>query len=656
MKRTEKVIQIDNSTISAGRYDKFSRGTQTFLGTWGKSVHCQTQDPQLVNIGIQTQNLNVYKNAFVQTTNKCFADCTAIYHCLCQSSSDHSFSVQSSLTSSSKSTLTQIEQQELVNSIEDLITGSGDNSKTHILSLVNSFLCVLKGFGTSENLITLCLKVLETNKLSNQSPLYNLIFDQFKFLLAENTSCMRYSQSTKCIFKVIKDLFGGAVLRFLSGFKNENQVRCGKVIKGYFCPQDANIILAVPSESVLDKFHPLGIEIPRRIKPGVISDFIEISVETLPSSSSIVLKFDGRRIRPGFEGDDIGDIDLGGLGSSTLLADNLHFFDKKIEVIKEILQKLQNLQATGNNSLDNILPDLFTTLDILNNAALSARKHKEEMERKLIKYQKLAGSEWIKTKYKKIISFLSGLSRKTNEILQNSLNVRNTLSAFICKLQNSDSFWTDNVSVPLSSITNCHILKENIIDEVPRVSDTENVHLPVKQRSTIWHDLRSQFMVTGSTLFDAAGFGGLSNRRSLFDHVHIGKSMPTPSEEVQKAMAHGSKNEINAIATICTKVLPVYFPQLDFVEVGVFRNPSFTSKHTHVDGKCSELLEPSEFSLFSLDGIFIPRKSNFAKLNADDIEMCTEIKCPYFKKIPHLFVPERYMPQLQSGIFVTNFY
>ena len=48
-------------------------------------------------------------------------------------------------------------------------------------------------------------------------------------------------------------------------------------------------------------------------------------------SSSIVLKFDGRRIRPGFEGEDIGDIDLDDLGSSTVLADNLHFFDSKMK-------------------------------------------------------------------------------------------------------------------------------------------------------------------------------------------------------------------------------------------------------------------------------------------------------------------------------------
>ena len=124
--------------------------------------------------------------------------------------------------------------------------------------------------------------------------------------------------------------------------------------------------------------------------------------------------------------------------------------------------------------------------------------------------------------------------------------------------------------------------------------------------------------------------------------------MPTPSEEVYKVMAHESKNEINVIATI--SCVP---PQLDSVKVGVFRNPSYTSKHTHVDGKCTELLEPTEFLLYSLDGIFIPRKSNYAKLTADDIEMFTEIRCPYFKKIPNPYVPERYMPQLQSGLFVT---
>lgn len=119
-------------------------------------------------------------------------------------------------------------------------------------------------------------------------------------------------------------------------------------------------------------------------------------------------------------------------------------------------------------------------------------------------------------------------------------------------------------------------------------------------------------------------------------------------------MTHGTNNEINAVATICTKDLPVFFPQLDFVEVGVFRNPSYTSSHSHQDGKCISVSDPKEFSLFSLDGVFIPRKSSFLELNTSEIEMCTEIKCPYFKKSPHLFVLQRYVPQLQSGLSVTN--
>ena len=38
-------------------------------------------------------------------------------------------------------------------------------------------------------------------------------------------------------------------------------------------------------------------------------------------------------------------------------------------------------------------------------------------------------------------------------------------------------------------------------------------------------------------------------------------------------MQHGSDNEINAVATMCTKVLLVYFPHINYVEVGVFRFP-----------------------------------------------------------------------------------
>ena len=87
------------------------------------------------------------------------------------------------------------------------------------------------------------------------------------------------------------------------------------------------------------------------------------------------------------------------------------------------------------------------------------------------------------------------------------------------------------------------------------------------------------------------------------------------------------------------------------VEVGVYRNPSYTSTHTHVDGKWSQDLEPKDNSLhvFALDGIFIFRKSNFVKRKAEDVQMCTEQNCPYLKKVPHLNVQEWYMLQFNLG-------
>lgn len=92
-------------------------------------------------------------------------------------------------------------------------------------------------------------------------------------------------------------------------------------------------------------------------------DFIDICVKSMPSTSFLVLKFDGRRIRPGFEGDNIGDIDLGGFETSSAVSENLHFIDEKINCVKYIIQKLRaeivSLQNSTSGSMKELLPNLF---------------------------------------------------------------------------------------------------------------------------------------------------------------------------------------------------------------------------------------------------------------------------------------------------------
>ena len=147
---------------------------------------------------------------------------------------------------------------------------------------------------------------------------------------------------------------------------------------------------------------------------------------------------------------------------------------------------------------------------------------------------------------------------------------------------------------------------------------------------------------------------GLQSRLSLYDKVHFSIKEKSPSQDICKAMQHGSDNEINAVATICTKVLPVYFPHIDYAEVGVFRFPKAKTCHNHVENKCSLSDSQHDFSLFSLDGVFIPHKESLSCLDVDEICMATEIKCPDFKKECHMDVPVRYIPQVQASMAVTN--
>jgi hypothetical protein len=78
-----------------------------------------------------------------------------------------------------------------------------------------------------------------------------------------------------------------------------------------------------------------------------------------------------------------------------------------------------------------------------------------------------------------------------------------------------------------------------------------------------------QVKVFGSTLYSAIGLRGLieqkNNNIQFIQDLHI-----DIAEEVRERMIHGTKHDIDAIATIVAKVLPVYFPNKVFVEEGCY--------------------------------------------------------------------------------------
>ena len=81
----------------------------------------------------------------------------------------------------------------------------------------------------------------------------------------------------------------------------------------------------------------------------------------------------------------------------------------------------------------------------------------------------------------------------------------------------------------------------------------------MKQRTGVWFSIRKTAMVTESTLNAAIDLGNWKKQLEQYNKMFI-KDIPEFTEVTKQRMEHGIKNEINAVAKIVAKGLPVFFP------------------------------------------------------------------------------------------------
>ncbi|OWF49631.1 hypothetical protein KP79_PYT22905 [Mizuhopecten yessoensis] len=167
----------------------------------------------------------------------------------------------------------------------------------------------------------------------------------------------------------------------------------------------------------------------------------------------------------------------------------------------------------------------------------------------------------------------------------------------------------------------------------------------IKQRSDTWKTARVFARVTGSTCFDALGFSSLKKQREHFEYVFESKEKPEFSTEVRKLMKHGSDNEINAVATLVSKVLPDFLPRYSFFEEG-----------------CYIVFQENTLALLvSPDGI-IRSASNPIDVQCPIPTYGLEIKCScpcpgnVYKPLVYYDIPYYYVPQLlcEMAVLKTN--
>jgi hypothetical protein len=158
----------------------------------------------------------------------------------------------------------------------------------------------------------------------------------------------------------------------------------------------------------------------------------------------------------------------------------------------------------------------------------------------------------------------------------------------------------------------------------------------IKQKTDAWFEVRKQAVVTGSTLNAAIGLDSLKKQLEHFDMVAYGKEKPEFSKAVKVRLQHGVDNEPKAVATLVSKVLPMFYPDLIFYDEGCYKKDIKENKSIVVspDGSCRD---QSDRPIFAV-----------------------EIKCPAprsdisFKTRLHYSLPKYYVPQVLSEMYALN--
>jgi hypothetical protein len=144
--------------------------------------------------------------------------------------------------------------------------------------------------------------------------------------------------------------------------------------------------------------------------------------------------------------------------------------------------------------------------------------------------------------------------------------------------------------------------------------------------------LRKESRVTGSTLFRALGLATLREQQEHFDCVYHGIERPI-SDKLQSFFDYGTRDELNALGTLLGKIVPVYFPQLTYIEAG-----------------CEIMDLGDSRAIISGDGTGIAREN----INT----VAFEFKCPIpvkeYKTDLHYSLPVRYTTQILSQMAVKK--
>ncbi len=314
--------------------------------------------------------------------------------------------------------------------------------------------------------------------------------------------------------------------------------------------------------------------------------------------------------------------------------------EEKREEVEEHLSVITKAEKDkgrdGSCLIDIVGENLRNVYKILSEYQTNSRLLLQKKKKNLENLKRKAGDNWIESCLQFVISSVFAAVVQLEENLVRNDTLRRDLGKVTAVLAGAGGLCTTSESLRLSSqgnyiqLVDIDDLMENMSVHGELVDKIVSAGPPFwKQKSELWFGARERVPVTGSNVRLAIGLDGLKPQQRYFDHVIGGKEKEAVSDTVRQAWAHGTKYEPSAVATFCSNFLPVFCPDLEYIEVGGY---------VYDCGGVKMVISP--------DGLLVDKYTK-------QCVAAVEIKCPYFTKVNSV-VPERHIPQLQFEMETLN--
>ena len=434
---------------------------------------------------------------------------------------------------------------------------------------------------------------------------------------------MRFWKTTKNFWRAGYRLFHGKFISFMSGPRSIGYFRSGHMPERTLEPGLSQINFAIPSRAQLLS-DSMETGIPKVLKPGVITQVFQ-SIKNSKVSKINMMCMDGKKVTVGLDSK-FGDVDMFGHEQSPTLAEQAERLSREESLVDEIRDTVndQLLELVSNPVNDTeskmgikakeTVDMLFALVYVLTVRLKEGRLLKKKQEYGLMKLKEKAGPDWHTSKFVFAISSVQAFLYRVKVFIKRTLTNIDSLCHIGSQLNGTNTYVRDNV---------IQCSQRNLFNLKPYPAQSQPVPSQfVPQRTPEWHLIRKQAPVTGSTLHNALGLRTLALQKKHFDVKILGIEEQEPSEEVKKYFEHGTTNERNAIATLAGKFLPMFLPNLAYVEEGCYFIYSCLNKEKPV------LAVSPDGSLREFDTADNSDNNAFVR----DCKAAIEIKCPFPKK------------------------